>query len=69
MSKAGAFLIGRVNEYAREQTWSLHQDLPTIALAELGYDAGMIGAAGLAWQQGERPSNTSLSYPDCRPSD
>ncbi|MGB2987345.1 MAG: ROK family protein, partial [Phycisphaerae bacterium] len=51
MSKAGVFLLDRVDEHAHRQTWSLHKDLPAITLAELGYDAGVIGAAGLAWQQ------------------
>ena len=50
MSQVGALLVDRVAEYARRHTWSLHSDLPAIALAELGYDAGVIGAAGLAWQ-------------------
>jgi glucokinase len=52
MSQAGALLVDRVAEYARRHTWSLHGDFPVIALAELGYDAGVIGAAGLAWQEG-----------------
>ena len=51
MSLAGADLLDRVKDHARGQTWSLHEDLPTINLAELGYDAGVIGAAGLAWQE------------------
>lgn len=51
LSQAGSYLVDRVLEHARRQTWSLHADLPSIALAELGYDAGVIGAAGLAWQR------------------
>jgi glucokinase len=53
MSCAGDFLIGRVEEHVSRHRWKLLDDLPDIALAELGYDAGMIGAAGLAWQQAE----------------
>ena len=34
-----------------EELWSLHNDIPEIALAKLGYDAGVIGAAGLVWAQ------------------
>lgn len=55
MSRAGAFLLDRVNQYARERTWSQHGDLPRIELAQLGYDAGVIGAAGLAWQAADTP--------------
>ncbi len=55
MSKAGAFLLDRVNRYAHERTWSLHRDLPRIELAQLGYDAGVIGAAGLAYQVADHP--------------
>lgn len=51
MSKAGAFLVDRVTEHVTRHRWSLHDDFPTIALAKLGYEAGVIGAAGLAWQQ------------------
>lgn len=50
MSEAGAFLIDRVRIHVEQQRWSLHDDTPTIQLASLGYDAGVIGAAGLVWQ-------------------
>lgn len=50
MSEAGDLLLDGVKAHVERQKWSLHDDLPTIALASLGYDAGIIGAAGLAWQ-------------------
>jgi len=54
LSNAGAFLIDRVTDHVTRQRWKLHDDLPTITLAELGYDAGVIGAAGLAWRISEQ---------------
>lgn len=48
MSEAGAFLLDRVLLQVDRRRWNLHSDLPTIVLAELGRDAGAIGAAGLA---------------------
>lgn len=49
MSQAGAFLLDRVNQHIQQHKWKLHDDVPEITLATLGYDAGMIGAAGLVW--------------------
>lgn len=51
MSEAGSFLLDRVTEHVTRQRWSLHDDVPQVTLAELGYEAGMIGAAGLIWQE------------------
>ena len=51
MSRAGSFLLDRVTEHFTRQQWSLHDDFPTITLGKLGYDAGVIGAAGLVWQE------------------
>jgi len=51
MSEAGSFLIDRVDEQLRRRTWSLCEDLPTVKRADLAYDAGVIGAAGLAWRR------------------
>ncbi len=51
MSRAGAFLLERVLAKIEQQKWSLHDDLPGVTLSTLGYDTGVIGAAGLAWQQ------------------
>lgn len=50
MSRAGGFLLDRVTRHFDQQKWSLHDDFPAIALARLGYDAGVIGAAGLVWR-------------------
>jgi glucokinase len=49
MSRAGDFLLDKVAAHFTRQRWSLHEDIPTITLGKLGYDAGIIGAAGLAW--------------------
>ena len=38
-----------VAETLRAGRWTLHDDLPEVTIAHLGYDAGTIGAAGLAW--------------------
>lgn len=51
MSQAGAFLLDRVNQYIQQHQWKLHDDVPEITLTTLGYDAGMIGAAGLVWME------------------
>ena len=51
MSEAGAFLLDRVRQHLQDQKWSLHDDLPEVSLARLGYDAGVIGAAGLLHHQ------------------
>ena len=56
MSAAGSFLIKRVERYLQGRTWSLYHDVPQIVLAELGSDAGVVGAAALAWQQSEHTS-------------
>lgn len=50
MGQAGDFLLDRVTEHFTRQQWSLHNDFPTITLGTLGYDAGLIGAAGLVWR-------------------
>ena len=51
MSQAGGFLLDRVKKHHASLQWTLHDDAPDIALASLGYDAGVIGAAGLVWKQ------------------
>ncbi|MFQ6048400.1 MAG: ROK family protein [Phycisphaerae bacterium] len=56
MIGAGAFLLDRVRKHFDQQTWTVAQDRPEIALATLGNEAGLIGAAGaarLAHQQGQ----------------
>ncbi len=47
---AGEQLIDGVRNHFSAMSWTLHDDFPEIQLASLGYDAGVIGAAGLAWQ-------------------
>ena len=54
MSLAGDFLLDRVTEHVTRNQWSLHNDLPAIVPAQLGDEAGAIGAAGLVWQQADR---------------
>lgn len=49
LSEAGAFLLDNVEEQFVDLRWGMHDDFPKITLAKLGYDAGVIGAAGLAW--------------------
>ena len=51
MAEAGSFLIDRVRDQFHRRTWKLCEDRPTLRAAVLAYDAGVIGAAGLAWQQ------------------
>lgn len=48
LSNTGAQLLDRVNAHFRKHTWSLHTDAPEIVLAQLGGDAGLVGAAKLA---------------------
>jgi len=50
MAEAGDQLLDPVRRAYRSQRWNLHDDSPQIALAQLGYDAGLIGAAGCAWR-------------------
>jgi len=51
-------LLIPVQRHLAAQRWSLLEDLPEVRLAVLGYDAGIIGAAGLAWQQIGQSSGT-----------
>jgi glucokinase len=50
LSLAGAALLDPVRRHLRAQGWSLHDDLPEVALATCGSDAGVIGAAALAFE-------------------
>jgi glucokinase len=50
MSDAGDFLLDTVRGHFDRSKWRLHNDFPKIELARLGSDAGLIGAAGLAWK-------------------
>lgn len=47
VSKAGQILLENINKYYKEMTFIPAQDGTEIVLAELGNDAGIIGAAGL----------------------
>ncbi|NOX59001.1 MAG: ROK family protein [Planctomycetes bacterium] len=50
MSKSGGFLLDRVRQHFASQTWKIFDDAPQLVLSELGSNAGVIGAAGLAWK-------------------
>ena len=59
MSQAGALLIDGVSKHVRQQWWKITPLQCEIRLAELGADAGMIGAAGLAkraWEERSLPA-------------
>lgn len=47
---AGDFLLDPIRKHAAKLTWNLLNDLPEICFATLGNDAGVIGAAGCAWE-------------------
>jgi glucokinase len=49
LAEAAEFLLIPVREEFRQNRWRLMVDVPEIVLASLAYDAGVIGAAGLAW--------------------
>jgi len=49
MAKAGERLLEPVREHFRKLHWSLTDIRTDIELAALGNDAGVIGAAGVAW--------------------
>lgn len=49
MSTAGEFLLTRVRHFLEQHQWTLCADLPEVRLAELGNDAGVIGAAAMVW--------------------
>lgn len=48
LAEAGERLLAPIAEEFAHQTWSLAGDQPAIVAASLGYDAGIIGAGGLA---------------------
>ena len=47
---AGDYLLDPIRKHAAKLTWNLLNDLPEICFATLGNDAGVIGAAGCAWE-------------------
>jgi glucokinase len=56
LSLAGDMLLDPVQRHLHAQAWKLHTDLPEIALAKLGSDAGVIGAAALAFRSLPSPA-------------
>ena len=50
MIAAGDILLNRIKDYFNEYIWSLKKETVEIAFAQLGEDAGIIGAAALAKQ-------------------
>ncbi len=54
MTKAGEDLMKPVREHFQKLHWQLTEPMTKLALAELGNDAGAIGAAGVAWQAFEQ---------------
>jgi glucokinase len=48
MSQAGSFLLENVRKHFVKQWWKMSKPTATLALAKLGNDAGVIGAAGVA---------------------
>lgn len=51
LAEAGDALLLPVREAFARFRWNLADDYPEITRAVLGYDAGMIGAAGWAWEE------------------
>jgi glucokinase len=47
---AGDFLLEPIRAHFKKLTWNLLDDFPDIRFATLGNDAGLIGAAGCAWE-------------------
>jgi len=53
LSGAGDVLIDRVRRHCDSQVWKLCDDAPELRISALGADAGVIGAAGLAFHAAE----------------
>ena len=51
MTAAGDDLLGPVTKYYEQYHWKLTDVRTSLALATLGNDAGVIGSAGVAWQE------------------
>lgn len=47
LAEADDYLIGRIKDHVSKMQWKLHHDSPAISRGQLGYDAGVIGAAAL----------------------
>jgi glucokinase len=54
MSQAGTFLLNSVRKHFLQNWWKMTKPTAQIALARLGNDAGVIGAAGVAKEALER---------------
>ena len=50
MAKAGEDLLNPVRKHFQKQHWKLAPIKTRLAIAKLGSDAGVIGAAGVAWK-------------------
>ena len=50
MSHAGADLLDQLREYFHRLHWSVGPPVTDIAIGELGSQAGVVGAAALAWR-------------------
>ena len=50
MAKAGAALMDPLRRHFRREHWALTEPRTALALAQLGNNAGVIGAAAIAWQ-------------------
>jgi glucokinase len=56
LTKAGDDLMIPLQKYYSELDWKLTPQMSKLVIAELGSDAGVIGAAGVAWEAfGETP--------------
>ncbi|MDY6913338.1 MAG: ROK family glucokinase [Planctomycetota bacterium] len=51
MAKAGDDLVSPLHAHFKNLNWTLTAPTAKIVLARLGNDAGVIGAAGVAWQE------------------
>jgi glucokinase len=54
MSLAGRFLLDSVQKHFKAEWWKMTPPTTRIALAKLGNDAGVIGAAGVAKEAFDR---------------
>jgi len=64
MTKAGEGLMKPLMEHFRRVHWSLTEPLTTIEIAKLGSDAGVIGAAGVAWDAFGRETRGFAKEPE-----
>lgn len=51
LAKAGEQLLGPLRDHFRKLHWTIMDIMTRIVIATLGNDAGVIGAAGVAWQK------------------